>query len=180
MKEIAYSRAAVSTLARMPANLADRIRGRIRAYAEDPSSQARNVTIPRVEYDRLCAAEDEFIDLQTALAGRKRIEAGTEELVPAAVADRLIDGASPLKVWRSTAACPSPHWPAFRASTASRSRTSRPGAPPAPSGPCAHSPTRSASPWTTSSPPDGAKKSVPVSRPSYPCRALGAGVPRPP
>ena len=27
----------------MPANLADRIRGRIRAYAEDPSSQARNV-----------------------------------------------------------------------------------------------------------------------------------------
>ena len=43
MKEIAYSRAAVRTLARMPANLADRIRGRIRAYAEDPSSQARNV-----------------------------------------------------------------------------------------------------------------------------------------
>jgi len=43
VKEIAYSRAAVRTLARMPANLADRIRGRIRAYAEDPSSQARNV-----------------------------------------------------------------------------------------------------------------------------------------
>ena len=43
MKEIAYSRAAVRTLARMPANLADRIRGRIRAYAEDPSLQARNV-----------------------------------------------------------------------------------------------------------------------------------------
>ena len=43
MKEIAYSRAAVRTLARMPANLADRIRGRIRAYAEDPSSQPRNV-----------------------------------------------------------------------------------------------------------------------------------------
>ena len=43
MKEIAYSRAAVRTLARMHANLADRIRGRIRAYAEDPSSQARNV-----------------------------------------------------------------------------------------------------------------------------------------
>ena len=58
------------------------------------------VTIPRAEYDRLCVAEDDFIDLQTALAVRKRIEAGTEELVPAAVADRLIDGASPLKVWR--------------------------------------------------------------------------------
>ena len=58
------------------------------------------VTIPRAEYDRLRAAEHDFIDLQTALTVRKRIEAGTDELVPAAVADRLIDGASPLKVWR--------------------------------------------------------------------------------
>ena len=58
------------------------------------------VTIPRAEYDRLCAAEDDFADLQAALAARARIEAGTDELVPAAVADRLIDGTSPLKVWR--------------------------------------------------------------------------------
>ena len=43
VKEIAYSRAAVGTPARMPADLADRIRGRIRAYADDPSSQARDV-----------------------------------------------------------------------------------------------------------------------------------------
>ena len=43
MKEIAYSRAAVRTLASMPRNLADRIRGRIRAYADDPASQAGNV-----------------------------------------------------------------------------------------------------------------------------------------
>ena len=54
------------------------------------------VTIPRAEYDRLCAAEDDFADLQAALAARARID----ELVPSAVADRLIDGASPLKVWR--------------------------------------------------------------------------------
>ena len=53
MKEIAYSRAAVSTLARMPANLADRIRGRIRAYADDPSSQARYVRRLRGSYDFL-------------------------------------------------------------------------------------------------------------------------------
>ena len=59
------------------------------------------VTIPRAEYDRLCAAEQDFADLQAALAARARIDAGTDELVPAAaVADRLIDGASPLKVWR--------------------------------------------------------------------------------
>ena len=43
MKEIAYSRTAVRTLARIPRNLADRIRTRIRAYAEDPASQAANV-----------------------------------------------------------------------------------------------------------------------------------------
>ena len=58
------------------------------------------VTIPRAEYDRLCAAEDDFVDLQAALAARARIEAGTDELVPAAIADRLIDGESPLLVWR--------------------------------------------------------------------------------
>ena len=58
------------------------------------------VTIPRAEYDRLRAAEEHFADLRAALAVRERIEAGTEEVVPAAVADRLIDGESPLKVWR--------------------------------------------------------------------------------
>ena len=58
------------------------------------------VTITRAEYDRLRAAEEDFEDLRAALAARQRIEAGTEELVPAAVADRLIDGESPLKVWR--------------------------------------------------------------------------------
>ena len=58
------------------------------------------VTITRTEYDRLCAAEQDFDDLRAALDVRERIDAGTEELVPAAVADRLIDGASPLRVWR--------------------------------------------------------------------------------
>ena len=58
------------------------------------------VTIPRAEYERLRAAEDDFTDLQAALTIRARTEAGADELVPAPVADRLIDGASPLKVWR--------------------------------------------------------------------------------
>ena len=43
MKEIAYSRAAVKTLARMPQNLRDRIRDKVRAYAAAPASQAGNV-----------------------------------------------------------------------------------------------------------------------------------------
>lgn len=44
MKEIAYSRNAVRTLARMPRKLADRIRDKIRAYADNPASQANNVS----------------------------------------------------------------------------------------------------------------------------------------
>ena len=44
MKEIAYSRTAVKTLARMPRNLADRIREKIRDYATDAASQANNVS----------------------------------------------------------------------------------------------------------------------------------------
>jgi len=52
--------------------------------------------------DSVCsrAPEEDSADLRAALAVRERIQAGTEELVPAAVADRLIDGANPLKVWR--------------------------------------------------------------------------------
>jgi len=61
---------------------------------------SETVTITRTEYDRLRAAEEDFADLRAALAVRDRIEAGTEELLPAAIADRLIDGESPLKVYR--------------------------------------------------------------------------------
>lgn len=59
-----------------------------------------SVTIPRAEYERLCATADELADIRAALAIRARVEAGTEELVPEAIADRLIDGEAPLKVWR--------------------------------------------------------------------------------
>ena len=58
------------------------------------------ITIPRAEYDRLCAAADDFADIQSARSVRARIEAGADELVPAAFTDRLIDGEAPLKVWR--------------------------------------------------------------------------------
>ncbi|MFO1104780.1 MAG: type II toxin-antitoxin system RelE/ParE family toxin [Amaricoccus sp.] len=47
MKHIAYSRAAIKALNRMPANLSARIRGKIAEYAADPASQANNVTALR-------------------------------------------------------------------------------------------------------------------------------------
>ena len=58
------------------------------------------VTIPRAEYDRLCAVEEELSDIQAALAVEARIVHGEEELIPASVVDRLIDGEPPLRVWR--------------------------------------------------------------------------------
>ena len=58
------------------------------------------VTIPKAEYDRLCALEEELADIQAALAVEARIAGGEEELIPAAVVDRLLDGEPPLRVWR--------------------------------------------------------------------------------
>ena len=58
------------------------------------------VTIPRVEYDRLCALEEDFADIKAALAVEARIASGEEELIPAGIVDRLIDGEPPLRVWR--------------------------------------------------------------------------------
>ncbi|MEZ5763681.1 MAG: type II toxin-antitoxin system RelE/ParE family toxin [Xanthobacteraceae bacterium] len=43
MKEIAYSKAALKTLTRMPANTAKVIRAKIEQYAADPAGLANNV-----------------------------------------------------------------------------------------------------------------------------------------
>jgi mRNA interferase RelE/StbE len=43
MKPVSYSKAAIKALRRMPRNVADLIRLKIEAYAEDPASQANNV-----------------------------------------------------------------------------------------------------------------------------------------
>lgn len=61
---------------------------------------SETVTIARAEYERLRALEDDFEDLQAAAAVEAKIAAGADELVPASVADRLIDGEPPLRVWR--------------------------------------------------------------------------------
>ena len=49
VRDIAYSRTAVKALSRMPRNLASRIREKIRAYADDPASQANNVVAMKGE-----------------------------------------------------------------------------------------------------------------------------------
>ena len=61
---------------------------------------SETVTIPKTEYERLCALEEEVADIQAALAIEAKIASGEEELVPAAVVDRLLAGETPLRVWR--------------------------------------------------------------------------------
>jgi mRNA interferase RelE/StbE len=58
------------------------------------------VTIPRAEYDRLCSAAEQLADLQAHDRARAALDAGADELIPAAFANRLLDGESPLRVWR--------------------------------------------------------------------------------
>ena len=43
MKDISYTRQALKTLRKMPADMAQRIIGKIEQYADDPASQANNV-----------------------------------------------------------------------------------------------------------------------------------------
>lgn len=43
MRQVAYTKAAVKVLRKLPVNTAARIRAKIEAYAADPASQANNV-----------------------------------------------------------------------------------------------------------------------------------------
>ena len=49
---------------------------------------------------RTGASEGDLADIQAALAVEARIARGEEELIPASVVDRLVDGEPPLRVWR--------------------------------------------------------------------------------
>jgi mRNA interferase RelE/StbE len=43
MKEVTYSKQAIKTLSRIPANESARIRSKVRQYADNPASQMNNV-----------------------------------------------------------------------------------------------------------------------------------------
>lgn len=58
------------------------------------------VTIPRKEYDRLLAAAEDLADLQAYDRAKAQLAAGEDELIPATYANRLIEGESPLRVYR--------------------------------------------------------------------------------
>ena len=49
---------------------------------------------------RMYAADEDLAAIQAALAIEAQIAHGEEEVIPASVVDRLIDGDPPLRVWR--------------------------------------------------------------------------------
>lgn len=60
---------------------------------------AQMVLLDRKEFERLAEAAEHYGDIVAAVEAQKRREAG-EEYVPAEVVSRLINGESPLMVWR--------------------------------------------------------------------------------
>jgi len=58
------------------------------------------VTIPRDEYDRLRAAAEDLADLQAYDRATATLAAGEDELIPIDYTNRLLNGESPLRVYR--------------------------------------------------------------------------------
>lgn len=58
------------------------------------------VTISREELDRLRAAAEELADLQSYDRAKAALMEGGDELIPSDYANRLLDGESPLRVYR--------------------------------------------------------------------------------
>ncbi|MCR6673344.1 helix-turn-helix transcriptional regulator [Devosia ginsengisoli] len=59
------------------------------------------ITIPRAEYDRLREAAEDLADLETYNRIKADLAAGREELIPSEFVDRMIDGESPVRVFRN-------------------------------------------------------------------------------
>ena len=67
---------------------------------ESPKGE-RLVVLPEAEYQALVEAAEDVIDAAVVDRFRQRLAAGEEELVPAEVVDRLLDGENKVAVWRA-------------------------------------------------------------------------------
>lgn len=61
---------------------------------------ARYALLPYEEYRQLLEDLEDARDVALAEAFQARVQRGEEELIPADIAHRLIDGEHPVKVWR--------------------------------------------------------------------------------
>ena len=58
------------------------------------------VLVPKARYEALAEAEEDLADVLAHREFRAKLEAGEEELLPAAMVDRILAGESPVRVWR--------------------------------------------------------------------------------
>lgn len=58
------------------------------------------ITIDKVEYNRLVNLSEHALDAAAIHAFNNKLAAGEEELIPAEFANRMIEGESPLRVYR--------------------------------------------------------------------------------
>ena len=58
------------------------------------------ITIDKVEYNRLVALSEHALDAAAIHAFNSKVAAGEEELIPAQFANRMIEGESPLRIYR--------------------------------------------------------------------------------
>ncbi|MCC6737128.1 MAG: helix-turn-helix transcriptional regulator [Bauldia sp.] len=64
-----------------------------------PSGE-RMVVLPEAEYNALVEAAEDAEDLAAVAGFEERLARGEEELVPAAMVDRILGGDNPVRVWR--------------------------------------------------------------------------------
>ncbi|PKQ00138.1 MAG: transcriptional regulator [Alphaproteobacteria bacterium HGW-Alphaproteobacteria-12] len=67
----------------------------------DTPEGGKLVVLPLAEYEKLRAAARAVTDVAAYDAAKRRLKAGEDELVPAEIANRLVDGENPVRVWRS-------------------------------------------------------------------------------
>ena len=60
----------------------------------------RLVVLPEADYQALVAAAEDAADIATVRRFNERLTSGEEELVPAAIVDRLVAGENAIRVWR--------------------------------------------------------------------------------
>lgn len=58
------------------------------------------VVVPRARYEALTEAAEDLADVLTHQDFEAKLAGGEEELLPAAMVDRMLSGESPVRVWR--------------------------------------------------------------------------------
>lgn len=72
----------------------------MKAQIIENAGQPEWAVIPYTEYERMLAQLDELADIRAFDQARRELAAGEDEVVPAALIERLANGENPLRVWR--------------------------------------------------------------------------------